>query len=233
MPSESTVPHPDNALSLSGRIRKAFVPRRPGEVAVPCWWCDRTLATVVGFTGSINARCHSCKKFTLWWPDRGSYDAKKYRYAAASRMMLPKRCEGCASSVLWLSRAYGGYVYARCPSCQEYVTYLGMGMSVDVHSMAPDVFVATMEARWLGLVQKQARKRAEVAVGIRFDVFKRDGFRCRYCGRSADDGAVLHVDHVTAQSKGGPTTLENLVTACFECNLGKSDKDLGDIRPAI
>jgi thioredoxin-like negative regulator of GroEL len=40
------------------------------------------------------------------------------------------------------------------------------------------------------------------------------------------DFHFLHADHVIAESKGGPTTLENLVTACMDCNLGKSDKDL-------
>jgi 5-methylcytosine-specific restriction endonuclease McrA len=97
----------------------------------------------------------------------------------------------------------------------------------------PDAFMAMMEERWLALFKEFSRRRAEVAVGLRFDVFKRDGFRCRYCGQSADDGVILHADHVIPQSKGGPTTLDNLVTACFACNLGKSDKDLGDIRPAV
>ncbi len=99
--------------------------------------------------------------------------------------------------------------------------------------MAPDELIALMEERWLALFQEFSRRRAEVAVGLRFDVFKRDGFRCRYCGRSADDGAILHADHVVPQSKGWLTTLENLVTASFECNIGKSNKDLDGMHPAI
>jgi 5-methylcytosine-specific restriction endonuclease McrA len=88
--------------------------------------------------------------------------------------------------------------------------------------------MAMMEERWTAIVARMARQRAEVAVGLRFDVFKRDDFRCRYCGLSVDDGVVLHADHVIPRSKGGPTTLENLVTACAGCNLGKSNKSLGD-----
>jgi 5-methylcytosine-specific restriction endonuclease McrA len=59
---------------------------------------------------------------------------------------------------------------------------------------------------------------------LRFAVFVRDGFRCRYCGIGACDGAVLHADHVIPASRGGPTNIDNLVTACLDCNLGKSDK---------
>jgi predicted Zn-ribbon and HTH transcriptional regulator len=57
---------------------------------------------------------------------------------------------------------------------------------------------------------------------LRFRVFQRDGFRCRYCGRGATQGAILHLDHVVPFSAGGETTEENLLTACDTCNLGKS-----------
>lgn len=58
---------------------------------------------------------------------------------------------------------------------------------------------------------------------LRFKIFQRDNFRCQYCGRSAKDGAILHVDHVYPASKGGMFSPGNLVTACFDCNIGKSD----------
>lgn len=60
--------------------------------------------------------------------------------------------------------------------------------------------------------------------GLRFRVLARDRFRCVYCGRSAkEDGVILEVDHVYPKSKGGKDTMENLVTACRECNQGKKD----------
>lgn len=58
---------------------------------------------------------------------------------------------------------------------------------------------------------------------MRFLVLQRDGFRCRYCGRGPDDGTVLQVDHVFPRAHGGTDSMENLVTACRECNIGKSD----------
>lgn len=86
--------------------------------------------------------------------------------------------------------------------------------------------IGAMEERWEAFRLTKLRQRGTLAVGLRFDVFIRDNFRCRYCGVSVDNGAILHVDHVVPESKGGPTTMDNLVTACIDCNLGKSDKEL-------
>lgn len=66
----------------------------------------------------------------------------------------------------------------------------------------------------------------------RFEVFKRDAFTCKYCGRKPPE-VVLNADHMLARSKGGPDTMENLVTACFDCNSGKSDVSLSAIPKAL
>jgi len=66
--------------------------------------------------------------------------------------------------------------------------------------------------------------RSPIPATLRFEVFRRDGFKCKYCGRSEREGAVLHVDHVVPFSRGGTTTEDNLITACSDCNLGKSDR---------
>lgn len=60
---------------------------------------------------------------------------------------------------------------------------------------------------------------------LRFRVMSRDSFRCQSCGRSpaTEAGVELHVDHVTAWSKGGATEESNLKTLCSKCNLGKGD----------
>lgn len=64
---------------------------------------------------------------------------------------------------------------------------------------------------------------------LRFEVLKRDGFRCRYCGASSLS-VLLHVDHVIPRAEGGTDDPENLMTACAPCNLGKSDVQLDDER---
>jgi hypothetical protein len=62
---------------------------------------------------------------------------------------------------------------------------------------------------------------------VRFEVFKRDGFRCAYCG-ATPNSAMLRVDHVIAVSQGGSDDPGNLVTSCDDCNAGKSNVRLED-----
>ena len=56
---------------------------------------------------------------------------------------------------------------------------------------------------------------------LRFEVLRRDDYTCRYCGGTAPD-VTLTVDHVVPRALGGPDEPTNLVTACRECNSGKS-----------
>lgn len=67
-------------------------------------------------------------------------------------------------------------------------------------------------------------ERSLMSASLRYDVLKRDNYRCCICGASRNDGAKLHVDHITPVSKGGKTTMSNLQTLCEQCNLGKSNK---------
>lgn len=69
-----------------------------------------------------------------------------------------------------------------------------------------------------------------MAIGkrLRFEILKRDGFRCHYCGVTAC-GAALEVDHVLPKSKGGTDDPGNLITACVNCNRGKSNIQLDEL----
>lgn len=67
-------------------------------------------------------------------------------------------------------------------------------------------------------------ERAMMTDQLRYDIMKRDGFRCQLCGRTQSDGVKLHVDHIKPVSKGGKTIPSNLRTLCEQCNLGKKDK---------
>src|SRR5690348_290732 len=62
-----------------------------------------------------------------------------------------------------------------------------------------------------------AAKRTNLSKKLRFEVFKRDGFRCQYCGAAAPD-VLLVVDHVNPVAKGGKNNILNLITACEPCN---------------
>lgn len=66
----------------------------------------------------------------------------------------------------------------------------------------------------------------EASKSLRFDVFKRDNFKCVICGKSPSTtpGLELHLDHIKPYSLGGETILDNLQTLCSDCNLGKTNK---------
>lgn len=57
----------------------------------------------------------------------------------------------------------------------------------------------------------------------RFNVFLRDRFTCQYCGNRFPTHD-LTFDHVVPRSRGGRTVWENVVSACSECNLRKSNR---------
>ena len=63
---------------------------------------------------------------------------------------------------------------------------------------------------------------------LRFEVLKRDGFACRYCGARPADGARLQVDHVRPKVDGGSDDPSNLTTACEDCNTGKAARRLDE-----
>lgn len=71
-----------------------------------------------------------------------------------------------------------------------------------------------------------------VSKRIRFEVFKRDSFRCQYCGRTPPE-VVLEIDHITPKTDGGQENVHNYVTACFDCNRGKGSIKLESVPPSL
>jgi HNH endonuclease len=63
-----------------------------------------------------------------------------------------------------------------------------------------------------------------VGRSLRFKVLMRDEFKCVYCGKTANDGARLEVDHVLPVHHRGGDDSSNLVAACWDCNHGKLAK---------
>jgi hypothetical protein len=70
--------------------------------------------------------------------------------------------------------------------------------------------------------------RKPIGKKLRFDIFKRDGFVCAYCG-AAPPSVVLQVDHIHPVASGGKNNIDNLVTSCQPCNIGKGATDLSNI----
>ena len=69
--------------------------------------------------------------------------------------------------------------------------------------------------------------REPISKKLRFEVFKRDSFRCQYCGSSAPD-VLLEVDHLKPVAEGGKSDILNLITSCNPCNSGKGKRSLND-----
>jgi hypothetical protein len=75
-----------------------------------------------------------------------------------------------------------------------------------------------------------AGQRESIKASIRWGIFYRDGFACRYCGAQAGaEGVELVIDHVLSVAEGGDNSLNNLVTACKRCNGGKGARSLKEI----
>jgi hypothetical protein len=66
-------------------------------------------------------------------------------------------------------------------------------------------------------------KRKSIKPSLRFEILKRDNYRCQMCGVTAKDGATLEIDHITPVSKGGSNDADSLQVLCRDCNIGKSD----------
>lgn len=60
-----------------------------------------------------------------------------------------------------------------------------------------------------------------VSKRLRYEILRRDNHACRYCGSCAPD-AKLTIDHVVPVALGGSDEATNLVTACADCNAGKT-----------
>jgi 5-methylcytosine-specific restriction endonuclease McrA len=57
----------------------------------------------------------------------------------------------------------------------------------------------------------------------RENVLFRDKFRCQYCGKSGEFES-LNYDHVIPRCRGGKTSWENIVAACYPCNTSKANR---------
>lgn len=79
--------------------------------------------------------------------------------------------------------------------------------------------VLSAASEWAAV--RKPRRKAGIGRRLRFSILERDGFACRYCGARAPR-AELQVDHILPRAKGGTNHPDNLVTACRDCNAGKS-----------
>jgi len=139
-----------------------------------------------------------------------------------------------------------------------------------LHAYAAFVMSPTTELLGFERRTRQARQKALLPhPGLRMPtgadaeiIFRRDGFRCRYCacrvirpgvrslltalfpdivrwpgGKGGDQAkhAAFYalngvLDHVEPFARGGDSSIENIVTACWPCNFGKEDHTIEELR---
>ena len=73
--------------------------------------------------------------------------------------------------------------------------------------------------------ERERKKRKQSRLKLRFQALLRDNFTCQYCGRKAPE-VEIQVDHRFPKSKGGLDKIENYITSCRDCNIGKGDSIL-------
>lgn len=59
------------------------------------------------------------------------------------------------------------------------------------------------------------------------EIFRRDEYRCQYCGREASQ---MTIDHIVPRYRGGQHSWENLVAACPQCNRRKGGRTLTEAK---
>lgn len=93
----------------------------------------------------------------------------------------------------------------------------------EFHSRQPKTgfFIGTSMATRIAISKKK-----------RFEVFKRDFFTCQYCG-ATPPSVILQVDHINPVKSGGGNSMDNLITACQPCNLGKSATPLTSVPKSL
>jgi hypothetical protein len=81
-----------------------------------------------------------------------------------------------------------------------------------------EVLAKSSDGKLAKVVLRKSQR--NIAQEVSWKVYKRDDYKCRYCGR---DDVPLTVDHLVLWEEGGPSTEANLVSACKKCNKARGN----------
>lgn len=104
-------------------------------------------------------------------------------------------------------------------TCEDWKTFM---RQADI--METEVLEHAGEDKGLvkAIVRKSARQISQI---VSWNVFRRDGYACCYCG---DDKVPLTVDHLVLWEELGPSIEENLLSACKRCNSKRGNTSYAD-----
>ena len=86
-----------------------------------------------------------------------------------------------------------------------------------------------MQSRFSFLIPTRDRERQPRKMSRVDRLRMRTKGKCGYCGVYVPKGETTR-DHIIPKAKGGPTTSDNLLICCRECNQRKGHLDLEEFR---
>lgn len=105
----------------------------------------------------------------------------------------------------------------RCAACREYVSPDG-AISIGISRVCSEECMRDLSRRKRRTKPDPRRSRQQgpgrLDAVIRAEIRKRDGERCRWCGRNGSSGLQIH--HILYRSQGGPDHHSNLILLCAD-----------------
>lgn len=164
--------------------------------------------------------------------------------------MIAGRTTGLYSSVLALNRHYAAVqvISARRAFCLlakelaevvaveegQYQSY-DFGQWLELSQIKSSLGIFDDEADWVQSVSMAVEVPKIIRLlsydrvarnSVKFNrrnIFLRDENCCQYCGKRFGT-QKLSLDHVMPKSRGGPTSWENIVCSCLDCNVRKGGR---------
>ncbi len=103
-------------------------------------------------------------------------------------------------------------------SMHDFMSWIECGVTSDQRSLQTAAFnLPVPEVIVLSRYNKVPHRGVSFS---RWNLFKRDGYTCQYCGRQPKR-ELLTIDHVVPRSAGGKSRWTNCVVACQSCNSRK------------
>lgn len=123
-------------------------------------------------------------------------------------------------------------------TCTEFITSAGerlIAETLDMDHADWETFLRQTDIMETEILQKASdgtiakaivrKGNRMIAQDVSWQVFRRDGYACRYCG---NDKTPLTVDHLVLWENGGPSTVANLLSACKKCNKTRGNTEYAD-----
>lgn len=111
-----------------------------------------------------------------------------------------------------------GDIHVLSPTTEEFQALIRQSDLVET-----EVLAKAKDGKLYKAVARKSQRTVEQ--GVSWNVFRRDGYACRYCG---NEKIPLTVDHLVLWEEGGPQTEENLVAACRKCNKTRGNTQYAD-----